>query len=111
MKVKSGLPHDLEYPWTKTQLEEVRKATDLAMSLAINKTRLAEWCGVSRSAVLAWQVEGMIPPGHIVAVSAATGVPMASLRPDIYRKADNRVNEYRKFCFDQAMSKLKLRLD
>ena len=53
------------------------------------QTALAELIGVTQAAVSIWLSKGQaLPPEHVLAVEAATGISRHDLRPDIYPRDD-----------------------
>ena len=59
-------------------------ASDVVARLG-SQASLARICGVTQQSVSGWCLRGaLIPPKHVLAVEAATGVPKEDLRPDIY---------------------------
>ena len=60
-----------------------------AVELAGSQSALARIVGVSQQAVFKWIRRGkQLPPEHVLAVEAATGVSRYDLRPDIYPLED-----------------------
>src|SRR4051794_22885443 len=57
------------------------KGLDRAIDAAGGVAQLARSLGISQPSVSNW---GRVPAQRVVAVEAATGVPRAQLRPDIY---------------------------
>ena len=53
-------------------------------------TELARRIGISQPSVSSWD---RVPAGRILSVEAATGVPRAILRPDLYRERLGRRDE------------------
>ena len=46
----------------------------------LNKKAIAEYCGIHFSAVAVWRA---VPDKHVNKVSEFTGIPIATLRPDL----------------------------
>jgi antitoxin CcdA len=55
-----------------------------AIARAGGVARLGERLGVAHSQVVRWRKAGFPPAGRVAAIEAATGVPRARLRPDLY---------------------------
>lgn len=56
---------------------------DKVMQFFDNQSDLAAFCMVSRSAVTHWKKDGgRIPPWHVEALSAYTGLPKSEICPD-----------------------------
>lgn len=67
------------------QTESPAAALRAAVAAAGSQSALARILGVSQRAVWRWVTEGKeLPPKHVLAIEAATGVSKHDLRPDIY---------------------------
>lgn len=65
------------------------QALKMAVEIAGSQSALGRVLGVTQRAVWRWVAEGKpLPPQHVLAVEAATGIPKEQLRPDIYRPED-----------------------
>lgn len=61
------------------------EALNLAIDRLGTQVKMAELCGVSRTAVWKWvQSAKRLPPEHVLRVEAATGVCRHALAPNIY---------------------------
>jgi DNA-binding transcriptional regulator YdaS (Cro superfamily) len=66
-------------------LPDSGSALDRAIEVAGSQSALARVLGVSQNAVSRWARRlTALPPEHVLAVEAATGVSKHELRPDIY---------------------------
>jgi DNA-binding transcriptional regulator YdaS (Cro superfamily) len=54
-----------------------------AITAAGGLKALADAVGVSAPSIIGWRRRGEIPADRLAAVSAATGIPAAELRPDL----------------------------
>lgn len=67
------------------QLESAIKALDKAVKVAGSQSALGRIIGVTQRAVWRWVSEAKpLPPQHVLAIEAATGISKHDLRPDIY---------------------------
>ena len=57
------------------------KALVQALQIAGGRAKLAAALGCTRQTIYTWN---SVPPGRVLAVSRATGIPRSVLRPDIY---------------------------
>lgn len=64
-------------------MNEPREALDRAIKAAGSATRLAELVGVHKSTVSDWRAS-RVPAERAIAIEAATGIPRADLRPDLF---------------------------
>ena len=55
-----------------------------AIAMAGGQKNLASACGVSQAAVSKWHLGGTISAENAVKIEAATGIPRAKLRPDLW---------------------------
>lgn len=60
------------------------EALQAALNKAGSQSALARVCGVSQPTVWKWLQTRRLPPIHVLAVEAATGISRHHLRPDIY---------------------------
>ena len=69
------------------------QALSAAVQIAGSQSALGRVLGVSQRAVWRWVSEGKhLPPQHVLAVEAATGIPKEQLRPDIYPPHEQQDN-------------------
>lgn len=59
-------------------------ALDQAIAAAGGVARLAATIGVHHSQIVRWRRSGRVPAGRLAGLEAATGIPRASLRPDLF---------------------------
>jgi len=67
------------------------KALKEAIASAGSQTKLAYYCGIDMTAVLAWRHTGMVPAERILKIERCTGVARHKLRPDIYPPTDYKI--------------------
>jgi hypothetical protein len=60
-----------------------RDGLDLAIRAARSQTRLARGLQIAQSQICKWRKRGYVPIRRVPAVSAATGLPMHVIRPDL----------------------------
>ena len=60
-----------------------------AIEIAGSQVKLAKLLGITHQAINKWTV---VPVHRIIAIERATGVPRSLLRPDLYKKPDQKIN-------------------
>lgn len=65
-------------------MNKTQTALDRAIAAAGSQQKLAAQIGVTQQAVSIWQRSGRVPAEAAVKVEAATGIPRADIRPDIF---------------------------
>lgn len=64
-----------------------------AVKIVGSQSAMGRLLGVSQAAVWRWiQHAKPVPPEHVLAVEAATGIAKEELRPDLYRPRDATVS-------------------
>lgn len=75
---------NLDTPWIRAQLWGMMSIDEL-IRRANGVTRLAEIAGVRHPTISAgWRRSGQVPVARVRRISAALGIPMHELRPDVW---------------------------
>jgi DNA-binding transcriptional regulator YdaS (Cro superfamily) len=76
----------------RTAHESPQDALRAAVAAVGSQSALARLVGVTQPAVSIWLRKGdALPPEHVIAVEAATGVSRHDLRPDIYPPSERSI--------------------